>query len=72
MTHNPTAPHCFCPECIERSELAAIATDTTLEQLSLAMQRYIDAGGDLTLVCPRCKKASVAGDDPAGGAGHED
>jgi hypothetical protein len=55
MRHDPDAQHCFCPECVERSELAAIATDTTLEQLSLAMQRYIDAGGDPVLVCPGCK-----------------
>jgi hypothetical protein len=57
--HDPTAVHCYCPECVERSELAAIATDTTLEQLSLAVQRYTDAGGDLTLVCNGCKAAAV-------------
>jgi hypothetical protein len=71
MSHDPNASHCYCPECVERSELAAIATHTTLEELSLAMQRYSDAGGDLTLVCPGCKATSVA-DDPARGARHED
>jgi hypothetical protein len=69
MRHDPNALHCYCPECVERSELAAIATDTTLEQLSLALRRYRDAGGDLTLVCDGCKATAVmmAGVDPAGG-----
>jgi hypothetical protein len=69
MKHDPNAPHCYCPDCIERSELAAIATDTTLEELSLAMQRYIDAGGDPVLVCPGCKATSIvmAGVDPTAG-----
>jgi hypothetical protein len=59
MQHKPDAPHCYCESCIARSEQAAIATDTTLEELSLALTRYTDAGGDLTLVCSGCKATAV-------------
>jgi hypothetical protein len=59
VKHDPTKPHCTCPGCVERSERAAIATDTTLEELSLAVQRYIDAGGDPVLICPGCKATSI-------------
>jgi hypothetical protein len=72
MQHDPNALHCYCSACVERSELAAIATDTTLEELSLALTRYTDAGGDLTLVCSGCKATAVMmtgvrTDPPAGG-----
>lgn len=62
MTHDPNALHCYCESCNERSERAAIATDTTLEELSLALTRYTTAGGDLTLVCSGCKATAVMPD----------
>ena len=59
MKHDPNTPHCYCPDCVMRSEHAAIATDTTLEELSLAVQRYVDAGGRTDLICPGCKATAV-------------
>jgi hypothetical protein len=59
MTHDPNALRCYCSACVDRSERAANAADTTLEELSLALTRYTTAGGDLTLVCSGCKATAV-------------
>ncbi len=67
VKHDDNALHCYCSACVDRSERAAISTDTTLEGLSLALKRYTDAGGDLTLVCSGCKATAVmmAGIEPS-------